>query len=127
MKSVDFKRGKVSIRGHHNDSTYVQITVRGPWKCKLLTGAGSGDRIYVARDGDIVYVMSYSVGMDYIGVTMFDLTKDEPVKGADQTVLGGDDIIWLDGASEALEGHVRKPWNQYTEGNLLRLLLNIFG
>lgn len=127
MKSIEFKRGRVAIRGHYNDSTYVQITVRSPWKCKLLTGAATGDKIYVARDGDIVYVMIYSVGMDYIGVTMFDLTKAEPVKGADQTVLGGDDIIWIDNASEALADHIRKPWNEYTEANLLRILLNLYG
>jgi hypothetical protein len=121
------------VEREKHDGTIVES--HEPGTCKLLTGAGRGDRIYVARDKDVlrkpkfdvVYVMSYSVGMDYIGVTMFDLQKMELVKGADQPVFGGEDIIWLDGASEALEGHVRKPWSQYTEGNLLRLLLNLYG
>jgi hypothetical protein len=126
VKSIEFKRGRVAIRGHHNDSTYVEVKWDGD-KYKLLIGAGSGDRIHVARDGDIVFVMSYSVGMDHISVMEFNMRKIMLVKEAEEAVYAGDDVVCLQSASEELMEHLRKPWHEYTDQNLLRSLLNLYG
>jgi len=126
MKKVDFKRGSVHLRGDYGASTYVSVKW-GREEYKLLTGSGSRDSVYVARDGDMFYVLSASRSHDYVGVVQFDMRKIEASKKSDrETVYTGDEVVFLQDATEALASELRKPWDEYTDANLLRSLLNIF-
>lgn len=124
MKSVDFKRGKIDS-GKNFQDVYVEVMWdRQPHK--LLTGAGSRDHIYVAREGDIFYVMVTNRGLDYIVVSEYNMRKLDR-RDPSVEAYAGDGVVAIDDASEVLAEHFRKPWDEYSDVSLLRGVLNLFG
>lgn len=91
--------GKVFPRQHHNPSETCILKYRGKTRV-LLISAGTEDSLYVWRQGQYVYVVSYNLGLDYCGLQRFDLLG-ETVKHpkwreeGEQECYEGEDIVFM--------------------------------
>jgi hypothetical protein len=62
---------------HHNPAQVMVITLPGYEHCKFYIGAGTSDELYVFCDGDLIYVMSRNLGLEYLAMEMYTLYGTE--------------------------------------------------